>query len=81
MLARMVAFYVEASQPEEAGSPPHQAVTARPRSVSASVMLAEFLQKQKRFEEAEEAYRQALDVQPDSPVILNSLAYMNGRAS
>ena len=47
-----------------------------PKSASASVALASFLQQAGRLEEAKANYQRSLELQPDNIVALNNLAYL-----
>lgn len=48
-----------------------------PKNVRAHFNLGAVLERQKRFDEAEKAFRRALELAPDSAITLNYLGYMN----
>ncbi len=48
-----------------------------PTSLRAFFSLGAVLERQKRYDEAEEAFRKALFISPDSSITLNYLGYMN----
>ena len=51
--------------------------TQDPKNMRALFGLGSTLERQKRFDEAEQAFRKALLVSPDSAITLNYLGYMN----
>ncbi|MEO8359331.1 MAG: tetratricopeptide repeat protein [Vicinamibacteria bacterium] len=55
----------------------NRVIAKDPKNVRAWFSLGSVLERQKKFNDAETAFRKALEIQPDSSITLNYLGYMN----
>jgi tetratricopeptide (TPR) repeat protein len=76
-LARIADFFRRGRDFEQAESTLRAALEGDPRSLSMLFQLGAVLERQKRHDAAEEVFRQALTIEPDSAPVLNYLGYMN----
>jgi Flp pilus assembly protein TadD len=65
------------SRPEAAEAFLREARARRPKEVTTLAALGDWLDGERRHDEAEAVYREALAIDPDVPWVLNSLGYMN----
>jgi tetratricopeptide (TPR) repeat protein len=77
LLSLVSRFYEKEQRPTEAEGLLRQARDRRPKDLWTLEALAAYLWRQKRYDESEPLYRQALVIQPDTPSLLNSLSYLN----
>jgi tetratricopeptide (TPR) repeat protein len=77
VLVDVADFYRRARRLPEAESTLREARKAKPADLRALFQLGAVLERQKRHDDAEAMFREALTVQPDSAPILNYLGYMN----
>jgi tetratricopeptide (TPR) repeat protein len=70
-------FYQRGKQLARAQQLFTQVAEKDPKNVRAFFSLGSVLERQKKFDEAEKAFRKALDLSPDSAITLNYLGYMN----
>ena len=70
-------FYQRGKQLARAQQLFAQAAEKDPKNVRALFSLGSVLERQKKFDEAEAAFRKALALSPDSAITLNYLGYMN----
>ena len=70
-------FHQRAKNLERARELFARAAEKDPKSVRAHFSLGAVLERQKKFDEAEKAFRAALALAPDSAITLNYLGYMN----
>jgi tetratricopeptide (TPR) repeat protein len=76
-LRMLVGYYHRGGQVADAESILRQAREARPRRVGTLSLFAHLLAQLKSYDDAEAALREALVLEPESPRLLNELAYMN----
>jgi tetratricopeptide (TPR) repeat protein len=76
-LRMLVGYYHRGGQVADAESMLLQAREARPRRVGTLSLFAHLLAQLKSYDDAEAALREALLLEPESPRLLNELAYMN----
>ncbi|MEO5763032.1 MAG: tetratricopeptide repeat protein, partial [Vicinamibacteria bacterium] len=70
-------FYQRGKNMARAAELFNRVIAKDPKNVRALFSLGSVLERQKKFNEAETAFRQALQIQPDSSITLNYLGYMN----
>jgi Flp pilus assembly protein TadD len=73
MLAQL---YLLEGKPEQALAEYQELSEARPKSISAATMRGTLLQVAQRRQEAKDAYRKVLAIDPSAPVAANNLAWM-----
>jgi tetratricopeptide (TPR) repeat protein len=81
LLGLVSRFYEKEKRPTEAEAVLRQAYARRPKDLRTLEALADFLWLQKRYDEAEPLYSEALVIQPDTPSLLNSLSYLYAERS
>jgi tetratricopeptide (TPR) repeat protein len=80
-LAALTSYYRREHRLEDAERLLRRAGELNPRRTQPALMLAQLLKQQGRGEEAEAQVRRALSTQPDNPMILNNLAYLEAERS
>lgn len=70
-------FYQRGKNPARAQELFARATLKDPKNVRAFFSLGSVLERQKKYDEAEKAFRSALALAPDSAITLNYLGYMN----
>jgi tetratricopeptide (TPR) repeat protein len=76
-LAALVTHYLSEGSPEKAEAALRRAHAQRPRNLLTIEMMALFLKRHDRWDEAEAVLREGLVTEPDSSMLLNGLAYVN----
>lgn len=72
----LAAVYLTAGKPEPAKSELRAAIDIDPRDLNNYLLLASQYQKEQRWDEAIKVYEKARQVDTDSPVLANQLAYL-----
>ncbi|PYQ18506.1 MAG: hypothetical protein DMF79_14820, partial [Acidobacteria bacterium] len=81
LLTEITWYFRNEGRPADAEALLRRVRTARPDLVRATILLASMLAQEKKYDEAEALYREALRAQPEDPSLLNSLGYMNADRS
>jgi len=76
VLSTMANIYQRAKKFDEAQNIADQIVKQFPNESSAYFQQGAIYEKQKKYTEAERAFRKALDIEKDNPAVLNYLGYM-----
>jgi tetratricopeptide (TPR) repeat protein len=77
VLGRVADFYRRAGRFGEAEKALREALDADPKNLASLFQLGAVLERQKRHDDAEAVFRDALALEPDSAPVLNYLGYMN----
>ncbi|HSD66169.1 MAG TPA: tetratricopeptide repeat protein, partial [Vicinamibacteria bacterium] len=77
VLGRVADFYRRAGRFGEAEKALRESLEADPKSLASLFQLGAVLERQKRHDDAEAVFREALILEPDSAPVLNYLGYMN----
>src|SRR5262245_51146105 len=76
LLATMVGIYQRAKKFNEAQSVLTTAIQRFPKEEQVYFLQGALYEKQKKYDDAEKAFRKALDLQKDDPAVLNYLGFM-----